>query len=445
MIAPHKGIMVLTGFMLVSCDTPFTPRPSENEALFRLEATYTGESRLIHKIPVTLTWSEVPIEDFSGYKIYRAVMEEGVEIWEQRSEISNPLQVSYVDTIDDDRTFRYRVRIEDAEGNFRAAETDPLVFSTTHLVIPDDMESIQEAYDSPFMDSGDTLWVGPGTYGDDYRFMDKDVVIQSTHGRDETVLERGGTVVTMGQGTMKGFTVRRGRVFLSGSAILDDCVITGVRVAGDPSPVTVTDYAEIRNCLVTGNEITNLMGMGGDGGGMTVQDFATVRNCRIAHNRTTERGGGLSVSGQPTITNTIMDHNYAAKGGGGILVNSPSLPTLINCVVYANRSGLMNGNRGGVFLEKGSVPIRNSILWNNSGDHPWWTWSAATYSDIQGHSGGTGNINLAPRFVDPKGGDFHLSPDSPCVDAGHPGDDYRDVDGSRNDMGAHGGPLGQWP
>jgi hypothetical protein len=35
--------------------------------------------------------------------------------------------------------------------------------------------------------------------------------------------------------------------------------------------------------------------------------------------------------------------------------------------------------------------------------------------------------------------DFQLLPTSPGIDAGHPGDQYLDPDGSRNDMGAYGG------
>jgi hypothetical protein len=45
-------------------------------------------------------------------------------------------------------------------------------------------------------------------------------------------------------------------------------------------------------------------------------------------------------------------------------------------------------------------------------------------------------------YVDPEAGDLHLQYGSPCIDAGHP--DIFDVDGSRSDIGAFGGPDGEF-
>jgi hypothetical protein len=55
---------------------------------------------------------------------------------------------------------------------------------------------------------------------------------------------------------------------------------------------------------------------------------------------------------------------------------------------------------------------------------------------------GTGNlIGLDPLFVDPSTSDYHLQAGSPAIDAGDPSPAYADPDGTRNDMGAHGGPA----
>ncbi len=50
-----------------------------------------------------------------------------------------------------------------------------------------------------------------------------------------------------------------------------------------------------------------------------------------------------------------------------------------------------------------------------------------------------GTISKDPGFVDEVGGDFHLLPESPCIDNGVNDPFYKDIDNSRNDMGVYGG------
>ena len=58
---------------------------------------------------------------------------------------------------------------------------------------------------------------------------------------------------------------------------------------------------------------------------------------------------------------------------------------------------------------------------------------------------GSDNLEVNPQFTDAQAGDFTLDPGfSPCIDAGSPLSGYNDPDGSRNDMGAYGGPFGSW-
>ncbi|MBN2011954.1 DUF1565 domain-containing protein [candidate division KSB1 bacterium] len=54
---------------------------------------------------------------------------------------------------------------------------------------------------------------------------------------------------------------------------------------------------------------------------------------------------------------------------------------------------------------------------------------------------GIGNIVADPQFVNPASQNYHLLPTSPCIDTGNPATGYDDLDGSRNDMGAYGGPF----
>jgi hypothetical protein len=99
--------------------------------------------------------------------------------------------------------------------------------------------------------------------------------------------------------------------------------------------------------------------------------------------------------------------------------------------------------------------ISNSIAWDNRPDQiggSVWT----RYSDVQGGWPGEGNIDADPCFVEPGywdansvwiDGDYHLLPDSPCIDAGDPNyvpePDETDLDGKPRiingqiDMGAY--------
>ena len=67
-----------------------------------------------------------------------------------------------------------------------------------------------------------------------------------------------------------------------------------------------------------------------------------------------------------------------------------------------------------------SPTVTNCVLWDNGGE----IYSDATstpmvtYCDIQGGYAGDSNIDADPMFVDPAGGDYHLRPDSPCIDMG---------------------------
>src|SRR5262249_5395998 len=70
-----------------------------------------------------------------------------------------------------------------------------------------------------------------------------------------------------------------------------------------------------------------------------------------------------------------------------------------------------------------------------------------SYNDVFGNAtnycgsaaAGTGDISQIPRFVDTSSGDYRLLSTSSCLNAGTPGLNL-DPDGTRNDIGAFGGP-----
>jgi len=55
-----------------------------------------------------------------------------------------------------------------------------------------------------------------------------------------------------------------------------------------------------------------------------------------------------------------------------------------------------------------------------------------------------GNINIDPLFLDPSNRNYQLQSSSPFINASSPSTEYNDAGGRRNDMGAYGGPDGDW-
>lgn len=162
----------------------------------------------------------------------------------------------------------------------------------------------------------------------------------------------------------------------------------------------------------------------------------TLENCRIEH---TYDAGFLAIDCSPQLKRTVI---WDANGGefdDGIQLQNATIATLIeNVTIHGN-------GRGGIVCFASSPRIVNSIISNNSGpgihSQEGGTVTVA-YSDSWGNSPnfsnvarGTGTIALDPRYVNAGAGDFHLLPDSPCLDTGDPAS-AKDPDGSRSDMGA---------
>jgi len=143
---------------------------------------------------------------------------------------------------------------------------------------------------------------------------------------------------------------------------------------------------------------------------------------------------------QPVIRNNIIIKNTF----NGITIGKPKPLVENNIICYNANAGLYVGME-----PLGKDNVTNNILWGNENsqvkiDSFYVTELNITYSCIENGWPGEGNLNTNPKFVDFTMEDFHLLPNSPCIDAGNPLEQYNDHDGSRNDMGAYGGPHGNW-
>jgi len=204
------------------------------------------------------------------------------------------------------------------------------------------------------------------------------------------------------------------------------------------------------NSALESIEVTNNGGNGIYAGSNSTFDF-----CSSSGNS----NYGFFVTESGFFTNCIANNNAS-----GYYIGSYS-SELINCLAVDNASkGLrlsdsstlirnctISGNVTGVYAGGNSGPaFMNAILYANTTelDGESGATMSIEYSDVQGGSGygawanGTGNIDSDPMFIGSS--DYHLQNGSPCIDTGNPSATYNDSDGSRNDMGAFGGPIGNW-
>jgi parallel beta-helix repeat protein len=160
------------------------------------------------------------------------------------------------------------------------------------------------------------------------------------------------------------------------------------------------------------------------GGGMAnlVNSNPTLTDVTFSGNSATNSGGGMfNDNSSPALINTTFSGNTATNFGGGMYNYGGSSPRLINCTLSGNSAA----SGGGIRNDSSSPPVTNSILWGNTPEQisnsnpPPVPTPIVIYCDIQGSYPGQGNIDADPRFVDPDNENFHLRPDSPCIDAGY--------------------------
>jgi uncharacterized protein YkwD len=172
----------------------------------------------------------------------------------------------------------------------------------------------------------------------------------------------------------------------------------------------------------------------------------TQGQLRLHHVRVTGNHHGLftycfSPDCQATalVTNSIFDYNR----GAAIEAHTYALHYLVNNTIVANGEG--------VILNNNQSEAENNIIVSNKGAGlagPTETFPKVRYNnvwrngiDYKGVKPGPGQLNLPPQFEDESNGDYRLQVSSPCLDTGQPAAKYDDRNGSRNDLGAYGGPL----
>jgi hypothetical protein len=227
-------------------------------------------------------------------------------------------------------------------------------------------------------------------------------------------------------------------------------------------------YSEplIINCKFIENTASGAVyGHGVDGGGAIINEFfgPEVRSCTFIGNSAGIGGAinnwalskDLKISNSAFIKNSAMEGGAIWYKGGDVIIN--------NCTFSLNSA---TDEGGAIYFYYGAtLGLLNSILWDDTApdgnEITFWYYSTldVNFCNIKGGSSeiykrssstlnwGMGNIDLDPCFVNPDINDFHLLPDSPCINTGDPNyipePNETDLDGlpriidGRIDMGAY--------
>lgn len=331
--------------------------------------------------------------------------------------------------------------------------------------------------------SGDTIEVAPCTYTGQLNFLGRAVHIIATGGPTVTTLvgTPGESVVYAhrgeGPGTiLEGFTITGGGGDLIpaieeefSSLVLKNDVITG-------NVGNVTIYA--RSALLTldgvtidgTNTATEGMVVQGRRGQITVKDSsitcgstgigyimehgsafldgaqfhcAGARAAEIFHSsgrvQRSTFDGVLHIENEDSGSEGTVVEGSILYGGAAVVVSALDLKnSVVSGVGITANSGalkvvnsVVTGADCGVTLSRSSFTAATSDFYGNA-------LNVCGGGDVVGSSG---NIGVDPKFADAAALDFHLAADSALIDAGSTDDAYVDVDGSRNDIGAFGGPF----
>ena len=281
--------------------------------------------------------------------------------------------------------------------------------------------------------SGGEVWVAAGNYVERIAissyvylyggFEGNEAVRTERDWQTNTVVldgQQGGSVVSVEEAgyllnTIDGFTIRNGAAPPFGGGIY----------AYGSSPIirnnTITEntavhygggiYLAYSSAVVIDNTIHG--NSANYGAGIWSGSYpSTIANNVIAENRARTQGGGVYVStSSPRIVNNTITGNTARTGGGIYVYHGTSYPLIANNIMAFNSSGIANG---------GHPTLSHNCVYGNE-----------EYQYL-GVSPGEGDISTDPLFVDYGSGDFHLTRESPCVDAGDDSavmPDWVDMDG----------------
>lgn len=179
----------------------------------------------------------------------------------------------------------------------------------------------------------------------------------------------------------------------------------------------------------------------GRGGAMS-NDFLThplISRCMFIENHCDAKGGAVynDFNCSPLIAGCLFVRNSAVRAAA-VGNDGSSSPMIAACTFTKNHAedlgpSLYQGTGG-----PSKPVVLRCIIWDNScqyGPDGIYDWhdcnTTVSYSCVDGGAKGWGNIDRDPAFKDAAGGNYELSPGSPCPDAGYTGTPPTDMEINR--------------
>ncbi|MFC1481860.1 right-handed parallel beta-helix repeat-containing protein, partial [Candidatus Neomarinimicrobiota bacterium] len=378
---------------------------------------------------VNFSWPTIAVDNFLTMEIYRRIIgdqaDENDTAFTLQGSITSAADTSWQEVLSDDADLLYRFIIytEDA-GPIGSSDYLLEIPATTKFIVDPLIDSLGYLLQLPLVDGGDTL-----------------ILIEGDHFIEQQDLTQKPGLVIVGSGASYATRINWVErdidvpdksdpiwfMFKFHDATLLNLTLSGGKSIGAGGAVTATGNTLIRNCLFSDNSaMIGLKGGAGNGGAILVSGSAIIENCVFLANQAITSGGDIFITNKAKdieITNCTF-RNSSARDSGQSIASSDydGEVNITNCLFD------MAGN-GAISL---GPPDLNA-------------WSI-TYSMAQEQWDLPDSTNIIGRaaFISPRIFNYRLADGSPGIDAGNPEPRYNDLDGTRNDMGAYGGPYGNW-
>lgn len=310
------------------------------------------------------------------------------------SDEQNPVWTFY-----DTGEYTVTLTVTDAAGATAATTKDDFISllpSRVHNIEQDTwFNTIQKAIYSA--DTNDTLVLEPGIYYEQVEIIQKSVNLASQY-------------------------------LLTG----DESFIESTIIDGESSKIGVFVYLSSINTVgLSGFTVRNCSSYGG--GIFTYEGNLLIDHLNIMDN-SANYGAGIRLNDTNLDISYSVFANNEAEYGAGILASGNSYLNIQNCTIadnFASEEGCA------IYCTQHiDLLLINSILRNDPSNEIYYygqsssDWFISAYSNIYGNIesldfSGTailhwldGNMDVDPLFEDAAGGNYHLSGDSPCIDAG---------------------------